>query len=108
MATNLEPARQTMHVLVDIMSSYDASNPGSWQGAIDTATPRLSEVGALTVTVDDDAPDDLHVHIEASPLLMGTAVVLFRLLHELAAARDVEPDDMTVQLREWIDEDLSG
>ena len=107
MTSNAERGRLAMHVLVDILSGYDDANPDGWQTVVDAATPRLVEIEAIGVTVDE-TDDNIHIDLEASPLLLGGAVMVKRLVHELAAARGQDPDDVIVQLREWIDSDLGS
>lgn len=56
--------------------------------------------------MQDGPDDDIQVDLDAAPLILGGTRVIDRLVRELAAARGLDPIDVVVKLREWIDHDL--
>lgn len=96
-----EAGRQSAHVWLDLVSTYDDAAPELWQTSVSAALPRFSEVGAFTADFDEE---ESHLTVDASNLLLPGAVIMQWLIHALADARGQDRTDVIVWLREQMDE----
>ena len=93
-----EPGRQAGHVILDALSVFSPDDATS--AAVDLALARLTEVGALTATIDDD---DV-VTVDASDLVASVLVLMTRLITENQLLRGIGDEEIIVELRELLDE----
>ena len=96
-----EPGRSAAHVLIDVLSSgadggYDVEDAS----AQNLALARISEIGAVTATYDDETDA---MNIDASDLIGGALTSMQWLVTQLAVVSDVEETDVLVRLRSFLD-----
>lgn len=93
-----EKGRQSAHVLIDAVSV--ASFGGA--DAVELALQRLLDIGAIEVTLGEDA-DGATADINLSDLLGGTMMVENWLIGQLAESRGLSRDDVIEEVRQYID-----
>ncbi|GAA1479001.1 hypothetical protein GCM10009623_34470 [Nocardioides aestuarii] len=97
--------RDVAHVLLDLMTAHSDDAPGAVNAmASQTAFERLNDIGAVTLTWDDET--DEPPHLEVTPLLTATGFLLRTLLLYTAERSGREVVDVVAALRTAVDEHL--
>lgn len=92
-------AKTTAQVLLDFYASAAAAaGPTEEDKAFDDALEGLEDSGAFTVEVDEDD----EVHLEITPLLIGTTITTQWLIGQLSAATDYSQEEILFDLRDFI------
>lgn len=93
-----ELGKQAAHVLIDAVS---AGHDGLGSSTI--AFQRLAEIGAFSVSIDDEG-DEEEATVELTPVLGAAMVTIDWLVERLASETGASRDSVIFELREAIDE----
>ena len=98
-----EQLRRAGHVILDGVVAAEADPdvlPGG-PNPVELAFGHLLEIGAVELKMDEDG-DELELDI--SPLMGGVMLVVRRLVAELAARDQVDPESVVMSVRAAIDQ----
>lgn len=97
--------RDVAHVLLDLMSAHSDDAPDAVNVmASQTAFERLNDIGAVTLTWDDETDEPPHLNV--TPLLTATGFLLRTLLIYAAEKSGKDDVDVVAALRKAVDEHL--
>lgn len=95
-----EGSRQTAHVLLDAVSTYEESASETWPDLATLSLDRLNEVDAVEVTVDEESEA---IDIDISNLIGGSLTTLNFLIEYAMRASGQNRHEIVVAAREFLD-----
>lgn len=95
-----ERTRTTAETLLDMWAAgSDSDDEASQVTSLTTSMQRLTEVGAIEITTDDEE-DELTVDV--SPILSAAAITYEWLFAQLSEATGQSEQELLFDLREWL------